>query len=92
MTRYTPPSKWRDQLIECHRNAVRLSPDPLLAYKIGSAIHLPAYGKCGFAMLCSPDARRSMDFAAKYHSLAAPVAAIKFTECNKSAIWEIEAV
>ncbi len=81
-----------DQLIECYRNAVRLSSDPLLAYRIGSAIHLPAYGMYGFAMLCSPDARRSMEFAVKYHSLAAPVATIKFAECNKLATWQIEPV
>jgi hypothetical protein len=50
----------RDQLIQSYRNAVALSRDPHLPYRIGSSVHLSAYGMYGYAMLCSTDFRRTM--------------------------------
>jgi AraC-like DNA-binding protein len=79
-----------NQLLECYRNAVRLSCNPLLGYCIGSTIHLSAYGMYGFAMLCSTSARGSMEFAVKYHPLASPLTSIAFAERGRSAIWTVE--
>ncbi|QPF93571.1 AraC family transcriptional regulator [Bradyrhizobium commune] len=78
------------QLLTACKNAVRLSRDPYLAYRIGASIHISTYGMYGFAILCCPDFRRTMQFATRYHMLAAPLAAISFSEENGSAVWSIE--
>ena len=80
----------RDQLIRCYRNAIALSRDPHLPFKLGASVHLSAYGMYGYAMLCSTDFRRTMDFAVRYHQLATPLAAISFEERNQLAIWTVE--
>lgn len=81
-----------NQMIAACRNAVRLTSDPKLAFRIGSAIHLSAYGMYGYAMLCSTDFRRTMEFAIKYHQLATPLANLAFAEEGKCAIWRITPV
>jgi AraC-like DNA-binding protein len=78
------------QLMTACKNALRLSRDPQLAYRIGASIHVSAYGMYGFAILCCPDFRKTMQFAMRYHMLAAPLAAIGFSEENGSAVWTIE--
>ena len=78
------------QLMTACANAIRLSRDPHLPYRIGSSIHVSAYGMYGFAILCCPDFRKTMAFAEQYHALAAPLAAIEFSEENGLASWIIE--
>lgn len=78
-----------NQMIEACRNAIRLSRDPNLAFNVGSSIHLSAYGMYGYAMLCSTDFRRTMEFAVRYHQLATPLTNIAFEEKGKCATWEI---
>lgn len=78
------------QLFLCYENARRLSAEPLLAFRIGAAIHLSAYGMYGYAMLCSPDIRHTMAFAIKYHLLATPATTLAFAERNGTALWTIE--
>ena len=68
-----------DLMAACE-NAIRLSSDPHLPYRIGTSIHISAYGMYGFAILCCPDFRKTMAFAELYHALAAPLATIKLTE------------
>lgn len=80
----------RNQLIQCYRNAVALSRDPHLPYTIGSSVHLSAYGMYGYAMLCSTDFRRTMDFAVHYHQLATPLATIAFEEHDRLGTWTVE--
>jgi AraC-like DNA-binding protein len=80
----------RHQLIQCYRNAVALSGDPHLPYTIGSSVHLSAYGMYGYAMLCSPDFRRTMEFAVRYHQLATPLATITFHGRDRMGVWTIE--
>jgi AraC-like DNA-binding protein len=41
----------------------------------------------GFAILSSPDFRRTMAFAVEYHQLAAPLVDIQFSEQDKVAVW-----
>jgi len=60
------------ELMTACKNAIRLSSDPHLPYRIGTSIHISAYGMYGFAILCCPDFRKAMTFAKLYHALAAP--------------------
>jgi AraC-like DNA-binding protein len=78
-----------NQMIEACRNAMRLSRDPHLAFNVGSSIHLSTYGMYGYAMLCSTDFRRTMEFAVRYHQLATPLTNIVFEEKGKCATWTI---
>ncbi|MEA2912198.1 MAG: hypothetical protein QOJ15_4279 [Bradyrhizobium sp.] len=78
------------ELMTACENALRLSSDPHLPYRIGASIHISAYGMYGFAILCCPDFRKAMAFAELYHALAAPLAAIEFTEEDGLASWVIE--
>jgi AraC-like DNA-binding protein len=78
------------ELMTACKNAIRLSSDPHLPYRIGTSIHLSAYGMYGFAILCCPDFRKAMGFAELYHTLAAPLATIEFAEENGVASWVVE--
>ena len=78
------------ELMTACTNAIRLSSDPHLPYRIGTSIHISAYGMYGFAILCCPDFRKAMAFAELYHALAAPLATIEFTEQDGVASWLIE--
>ena len=80
------------QLTTACQNAIRLSTDKHLPYRIGTTIHISTYGMYGYAILCCPDFRRAMEFAARYHALAAPLAAIEFREDRKGGIWHIEPI
>jgi AraC-like DNA-binding protein len=78
------------ELMTACKNAIRLSSDPHLPYRVGTSIHISAYGMYGFAILCCPDFRKAMAFAELYHALAAPLATIEFTEVDGAASWLIE--
>ena len=78
------------QLITVCRNALRLSTDRHLPYRIGASIHISTYGMYGYALLCCPDFRKAMQFAMRYHALAAPLARIDFQEEEAYACWTIE--
>jgi AraC-like DNA-binding protein len=77
-------------LMTAYENAIRLSIDPHLPYRTGASVHISAYGMYGFAILCSPDFRKTMTFAEMYHVLAAPLATIEFRESDGLARWIIE--
>jgi AraC-like DNA-binding protein len=78
------------ELVTACKNAIRLSSDPHLPYRIGASIHISTYGMYGFAILCCPDFRKAMAFAEQYHALAAPLATIEFAEEEGFASWSIE--
>ncbi len=78
------------QLMTAYRNAIRLSNDPHLAFRIGGTVHISAYGMYGYAILCSPDFRTAIDFAIRYHVLATPLAMVDLTEADGLAVWSIE--
>ncbi len=80
------------QLLMACRNALRLSRDPSLAFRIGLSIHVSAYGMYGYAILCGADFRKTMSFCVRYHVLAAPLVAFSFTERDRQAIWTIEPI
>jgi len=78
------------QLVTICQNAIRLSTDRHLPYRIGASIHISTYGMYGYAILCCPNFRKTMAFAELYHALAAPLATIEFTEEEGFASWIIE--
>ena len=61
-----------------------------MAYRLGSNVHVSLYGMYGYAI--STNFRRTMDFAVRYHQLAAPLAFISFAEAHRNGIWTIEPV
>ena len=58
-----------NQVIQCYRNAVRLSTVPNFAYRTGLRFHVSTYGMYGFAILSSMNFRQTMRFAEKYHQI-----------------------
>ena len=78
------------QLMTVCRNALRLSADRHLPYRIGASIHISTHGMYGYALLCRPDFREAMEFAMRHHALAAPMATIDFREDKAYAKWTIE--
>jgi hypothetical protein len=78
-----------NQVIECYRNAARLSRDPRFAYHAGLRFHVSTYGMFGFAILSSMNFRQTMNFAVKYHQLATPLAELSFREAGDRAAWAI---
>jgi len=80
------------QLLVACGNAIRLSRKPDLPFRIGSSIHVSAYGMYGYAILCSTDFRRTMEFCVKYHTLATPLATIAFAEQGRSGTWTLDPI
>jgi AraC-like DNA-binding protein len=78
-----------NQVIECYRNAARLSRDPHFSYHTGLRFHLSAYGMYGFAILSSMNYRETMHFAEKYHQLATPLTELRFNEQNGCGVWSM---
>ena len=81
-----------EQLLTVCRNAIRLSRDPSLPFRIGSTIHVSAYGMYGYAILCSTDFRKTFNFCVKYHVLAAPLVTFSFSERDGLGIWTIDPI
>ena len=77
------------QVIECYRNALRLTRDAQFAYHAGLRFHLSTYGLYGFAMLSSPNFRETLAFAVRYHRLATPLTEISVGEDADRAWWTI---
>jgi len=78
-----------NQIIECYRNADRLSHDPHFAYHVGLRFHVSFFGLFGFAILSSTNFRQTVRFAMKYRQLATQRAEISFKEENSFGIWTI---
>ena len=78
-----------NQLIECYRNAARLSRDPHFSHYTGLRFHLSAYGMYGFAILSSMNYRQTLQFAEDYHQLATPLAELHFKEQSGCGVWTI---
>jgi AraC-like DNA-binding protein len=79
-----------NQVLECYRNALRLSRDPHFAYDVGLRFHVSTYGMYGFAMLSSTNFRHTLRFAIRYHALATPFAKLAFQETDDRGIITIE--
>lgn len=79
-----------NQILQCCRNALNLSRAPFFAYEIGLRFHVSTYGMYGFGILSSTSFRQAVQFAVKYHELAAPLVGISFQEDDRYGIWSIE--
>ena len=79
-----------NQVIECYRNAVRLSRAPHFAFQTGLKAHVSSYGMYGFAILSSMNFRQTMQFAVKYHQLATPLVKLQFREDAGQVVWSID--
>src|SRR6266852_2230382 len=78
-----------NQVMECYRNAIRLSPNPHFAYHAGLRFHVSTYGMYGFAILSSTNFRQTMQFAVKYHQLATPTTEISFHADTDRGVWTL---
>lgn len=67
-----------EQLAQAYRNACRLAGDSPWAIKFGRELGLTDYGFYGYALICSPTLRKALEFAIKYHRLAAPTVFMQF--------------
>ncbi len=79
-----------NQIIQCYRNAIRLSLDPFFAYHTGLHFHISTNGMYGFAILCSTDIRQAARFAEQYHQLVTAEADIRFKEEADYAAWTVD--
>jgi AraC-like DNA-binding protein len=79
-----------DQVINCYAYAAERSRDPHFAYRTGLGFHVSAYGMYGFAILSAVNYRETMQFAVKYHQLAAPLTTIEFAEIDGCGVWRLE--
>ena len=82
----------QEQLLTACGNALRLSSDVHLPYRIGNSIHVSAYGMYGYAILCCTNFRQAMAFATRYHLLAAPLAEIRFAERDDTSSWTLDSI
>jgi AraC-like DNA-binding protein len=55
-------------------------------------VHLSAYGLYGYALLCSTCYRETVEFATRYHYLAAPTVEMNFVFEQDEEGWDIEPV
>ena len=62
------------------RNAVLLSRDPATPFKVGSRLHLSAYGMYGYALMSCLTLRDYFRLGVKYHRLATPTLTIEWAE------------
>ena len=73
-------------LIAC-RNAIRLSQDPSLAFRLGSRLHLADYGMYGLLLLSCETVRDYRRNAVKYQLLATPTMSVDCAEDDRHAVW-----
>lgn len=66
------------QLAQAYRNIRRLAGDAPWAVQFGRELGLTDYGFYGYALICSPTLRKALEFAIKYHQLAAPTVYMEF--------------
>ena len=79
----------QNQVVQCYRNALRLSTDRFFAFRAGLRFHISGYGIYGFAMLCGMNQRQSIRAALRYHAFAEPLVSIAFREEKEDASWAI---
>jgi AraC-like DNA-binding protein len=69
------------------KNAMALSRDPATPFKVGSRLHLAAYGMYGYALMSCLSLRDYFRLGVKYHQLATPTLTIVWTEYPDRAVW-----
>lgn len=69
------------------KNAMALSHDPATPFKVGSRLHLAAYGMYGYALMSCLSLRDYFRLGVKYHRLATPTLTIVWTEYPDRVVW-----
>lgn len=78
-------------LVACE-NIVAAGAEFADAFKIGSRLHLSAYGMYGYALMCSPTMREFFDFAVRYQPLATPTVKLEWRTEGAFAIWRFHEI
>lgn len=60
------------QICSVFRNALQLSPDPTLALRAGSRMHLTSYGMFGYALLSALNFEERNEIVIRYHRMCTP--------------------
>lgn len=69
------------------KNAIELARDPATPFKVGSRLHLSAYGMYGYALMSCLSLRDYFKLGVKYHRLATPTLTIEWQEYPDRAVW-----
>lgn len=80
------------QMITVFRNALRLSPDPTFALRAGQRMHVTSYGMYGYALMSSASHEAALEFAAKFHTVMGPVAAMNLALSDTGAMFEYDPI
>ncbi|WP_170756557.1 helix-turn-helix transcriptional regulator [Ruegeria lacuscaerulensis] len=80
------------QIIDVLNNIAQQRWHPELPYDIGRNLHISDYGLYGYAVLSSTRYRDTVDFAQRFHYLAAPTAEMSFDFDKDNPGWEFEPV
>jgi AraC-like DNA-binding protein len=76
------------QMIAVYDNAIRLSKDPAIAFRVGRRMHLTSYGMYGYALLSCPNHAAAAEFAAKYTMTVGPTFALKYSSDAEQARYQ----
>jgi AraC-like DNA-binding protein len=66
------------QIIAVYTNAIRLSKDPAIGFRIGSRMHITSYGLYGYAVLSCKNFREASEFGARYVTTIGPAFDFRF--------------
>lgn len=75
------------QYIEACKTAISLCPSPDIPFKVGSRLHLSAYGMYGYALMSCLSMSDYFNLGVKYHNLATPTLTICWKEYPDKAVW-----
>jgi AraC-like DNA-binding protein len=75
------------QMIAVYNNAIRLSKDPALGFRVGRRMHLTSYGMYGYAMLSCKNIGETAELSAKYARAIGPGFLLTFTADENWARW-----
>jgi AraC-like DNA-binding protein len=75
------------QMIAVYNNAIRLSNDPALGFRVGRRMHLTSYGMYGYALLGSKNIGETAEFSAKYARAIGPGFLLTFSADEDWARW-----
>lgn len=76
----------RQYAIVC-QNAVSLPCNPDTAFRVGTHLHLSAYGMYGYALMSCLSLRDFFRLGVKYHHLATPALSIDWVEYPDKVVW-----
>jgi AraC-like DNA-binding protein len=75
------------QFVAACANALAAGAPPDLPFRMGAMMRVSSYGLYGFALLTCRTAREGMQFAQRFHRLAAPTFRLRLSEAGGHAAW-----